>query len=321
MKRVYDIEVATDVLCIRLGQMIINEMYKNGVFKIPIHLALGHEAIAVAVSGIMREEDLLVLSHRNVHYNLAQAESLRPEIDEYLLREDGLAKGQLGSMNLANEKKGIIYTSSILGNNLGVAAGLALGQKVKRSKGVVIVVTGDGAMEEGSFSESLLFLKSNNLSSIIIIENNGWSLATTISQRRYEINLENYMSAFGAKYERLESNDVYEYIEKLEQLREYALKHKTPVCVEVELTTLGYWWMKTDEYPDGKFINYHAGPSPSVNLTECGVIDNSEKDPVFVLKRHFDENTLKEMSVAVLKHLREDIKGIKVNGLTRGHLR
>lgn len=107
--------------------MIINEKIKIGNFNIPIHLALGHEAIAVAVDSIMEEDDQLVLSHRNIHYHLARTKLLKPELDEYLLKKDGVAAGQLGSMNLANEEKNIVYTSSILGNNLAVAAGIALG--------------------------------------------------------------------------------------------------------------------------------------------------------------------------------------------------
>ncbi len=306
MKKVQDIEIAADILRLRFGQKIINEMYKNKEFKIPIHLAMGHEAIAVAVNEIMRDEDKLVPSHRNIHYNLVRTESLKSEIDEYLLKEEGLAGGRLGSMNLANETQGIIYSSSILGNNLCVATGVALSHKVKDTNGIVIVVTGDGAMEEGSFHESLLFLKSNELSALIVIENNEWSLASTISERRCPVELEKYTSAFDVKFEKLQSNDVYEYVEKLEMLRSYALENKTPVCVEVELTTLGYWWMQADGYPDGKFINYHAGPTPSVDLTESAVLDNSEKDPVFVLQNHFDQDILGEMSATVLNHLLEN---------------
>ena len=164
-----NLKIAEEVLKVRYGQLIINEHYKNKAFKIPIHLALGHEAIAIAVKTVMQEDDCLALTHRNVHYNLAKTGLLKSEIDEYLLKEEGLASGRLGSMNLANEEEGVMYTSSILGNNLGVAAGLALASKVK-GDGLTIVITGDGAMEEGSFYETLLFLKSNNLSTIIIVD-------------------------------------------------------------------------------------------------------------------------------------------------------
>ena len=104
-----DINIARQILRVRLGQMLINEKYKRGRFKIPIHLAFGHEAIAVAVDAVMKKEDQLVLSHRNIHYNLARISSLRPVLDEYLLNKKGLAQGRLGSMNLANERKNIVH--------------------------------------------------------------------------------------------------------------------------------------------------------------------------------------------------------------------
>jgi len=302
-----DIKIAEDLLRIRLSQMIVNEKYKNEEFKIGIHLAFGHEAIAVAVVSVMEKDDQLVLSHRNMHYNLAKSKLLKPELDEYFLKKEGMAKGQLGSMNLANEKENVVYTSSILGNNLGVASGLALGKKASDSKGIILVVTGDGAIEEGSFYESLVFLKSNELVSLVIIENNGWSLATRIKERRCNINLRKFTESLDIKYEKFNSNDTYEYIKKLTELRNYALDNKTPVLLEVELTTLGSWYLKNDEHPDGKFINYHAGPAPEINLTDWPLIEQSDKDPVFVLQKHFKQDLLKETSKEILKSLKQEI--------------
>ena len=301
-----DIEIAKQILKVRLSQMVINEKYKNGEFLIPIHLGFGHEAIAVSVDSIMEKNDKLILSHRNIHYNLAREKSLKPVIDEYYLKEEGLSKGQLGSMNLANEKKGIMYTSSILGNNLPVATGVALGKKVKNEDGVVIVETGDGAIEEGSFYESLVFLKSNNLPVLIIIENNGWSLATRIKERRCDIDIKKLTESIDIKYKLLDSNDTYEYIRKLKNLREYALLNKTPVGIEVRLTTLGSWYLKTDEYPNGKFINYHAGPAPTVNVKNGALLEESDKDPIFVLQKYFSKKEVKEISRDILKKLEEE---------------
>jgi pyruvate dehydrogenase E1 component alpha subunit len=307
MNNNYDLEIAREVLRIRLAQMIINEKYKNGEFKIPIHLALGHEVIAVAVDSIMEEEDQLVLSHRNMHYNLARSKSLKPELDEYLLKKEGLAGGTLGSMNLANEEINVVYTSSILCNNLPVATGLALGQKVSGINGVVMVITGDGAIEEGAFYESIIFLKSNELPSIIIMENNGWSLATMIEERRYDIDFQRLLGALNVKYAKLDSNNPYEYIKELRVLRQHALVNKTPVFLEVGITTLGSRYQKTEEYPEGKFINYHGGPAPTVELSEWPLIENSDGDPVFVLQKYFEQNLLKRISQEILQDLMEEI--------------
>lgn len=302
------IDIAKNVLKIRLSQMIINEKYKKGHFKVPIHLAFGHEAIAAAVDSIMQKDDKIVLSHRNVHYNLARIYGLREGLEEYCLSKNGLGRGRLGSMNLFNPAKNIIYSSSILGNNFALGSGLALGEKVNKSEGLLIIVTGDGAMEEGSFYESLLFQKSNNLSVITIIENNQWSLATKINERRIAINIKKIAASLGAGYIKLKGNDAFYYIEKLKAVRESVLANKTAMCIEVELTTLGSWYMKTKEYPKGKFINYHAGPAPVVSLTNGPVIANTKKDPVYVLKEYFGENTLKTYADEILDFLYGDIK-------------
>lgn len=308
MTELIDSKIAHDLLKIRIAQMMINEQYKEGKFKIPIHLAFGHETIAMAIDRTMKEEDKLILTHRNVAYNLARAKKLKDILNEYFLKKDGIAEGKLGSMNLMNLSKGIIYTSNILGNNISVAVGVALSQKIKSQKGFTIVLVGDGSIEEGSFHESLMMSKSLKLPIFIVVENNEWSMATRIHERRCDIDLEKFTSAYGIKYAKLCGNNSLHYIEELKNLREFSLNNNEPVCIEVDVTTLGDWRMKTEDYPDGKFINYHAGPAPSVELKTCpAVIDSSNKDPVYALKNFFSELEIIEISEFVHKELQNEL--------------
>ena len=303
-----DIKIAENILRLRPAQMLINERYKNKEFKIPIHLAMGHEAIAVAVDAIMGDEDELLLSHRNIHYNLARARALKPILDEYYLKADGLAGGQLGSMNLANKERGIIYTSSILGNNLCVAPGVALGKKAKQEDGIVIVVTGDGAMEEGAFYESLMFMKTFSLRTIIIVENNDWSLATPIHERRCSVHLDRLASSMDIHTFFLEGNDPYQYMQVLSDAKLYAIEASSPVIIEVCLTTLGDRRLKTEEFPDGKFINYHAGVAPTVEIQKGPVIREDDSDPVFVLLKYFKKEHLEKMACEVLDRINGELQ-------------
>jgi len=307
MKKTFDPKIAKELLRIRLSQLLINEQCKVGAFKVPVHLALGHEAIAVGVHLLMDKYDHLILSHRNMHYNLARAGNLKAEIEEFLLKKEGLAQGELGSMNLANESKGIIYTSSILGNNLSVAAGCALAKKIKNDKGIVIVVTGDGAIEEGSFYESLLFLKSNSLSCMVVIENNEWSLATKIDERRCPIHIKKITEALDLKYELLNSNNVYEYSDALRTFKKESLSTATTVCIEVKLTTFGGWYVKTDVSPFKRFINYHAGAAPEVHLGNGSLIEESAKDPVFILQNQASKDKVNIWSTEVLNELTKEL--------------
>jgi pyruvate dehydrogenase E1 component alpha subunit len=287
--------IVHDILWLRLAQMTVNEEYKAGKFKIPIHLALGHESIAIAINHFMKNDDKIVLTHRNIEYNLARQGQLKPILDEYFLKPIGLAKGKLGSMNLVNNSKGVIYSSSILGNNFSVGVGIAMAQKILPQNGITIVLGGDGSIEEGSFHESMLIAKSLNLGIIFLIENNEWSMSTRIDERRSPIDLEKFSESYDIKYIKLSGNDPFLYLRQLEEIREFVLK-RIPVCVEVIVTTLGDWIMKTPEKPDGKFVNYHAGPAPTVELKTCSLtIKATEEDPIFVLNKYLEVSLMEEM--------------------------
>ncbi len=180
---------------------------------------------------------------------------------------------------------------------------------MQKEKGIILVVLGDGAMEEGSLYENLVFLMSNQLPSLVIIENNQWSLATKIEERRCGIDLRKFADSLGVKFEKFVGNDPYQYISKLKELKEYSLSNNLPVCIEVELATLGYWYVNTEGYaPPGRFVNYHAGAAPTVNLLEWPLIEESTDDPLFVLKKYFNKDKLKEMSAKILQSLQGELR-------------
>ncbi len=302
-------QLARKILHLRIAQMMVNENYKEKKFKIPIHLAFGHETIAVAVSEIMGEDDKLILTHRNIAYNLARLGHLKNIMDEYFLKTTGLDSGKFGSMNLINPSKGVIYTSSILGNNFSVGVGVAMSQKIKQNNGITIVLGGDGSLEEGSFHESILMFKSLNLSGLLIIENNEWSMATKISERRIQIDLEKFANSYGVKYVKLTGNDPQSYINELRKIKEISLKQNELICIEVMVSTLGDWIMTNDNNPNGKFINYHAGPAPTIDVKTCpALIRENNSDPIFVLAEMLGVPELNKISDEVRNELVEEMK-------------
>jgi len=297
--------LAERVLAVRLGQMAINERNKAGAFRVPIHLAFGHEAIAVAVSDAMRDGDQLLLTHRNVHYNLARNPSLAEKVREFALDPAGGAGGQLGCMNYSDASVGIPYTSSILANSLSVAPGVALGHAILGRRAATFVVTGDGAIEEGAFYESLLMGRSVSASMVVVVENNGWSLATRIHERRVPIDLEQMAGALDIPFQRLRGNDPLDYAEHLAALRDEAVEARTPALLEVCVNTLGDWTQETPDHPDGKVINYHAGIAPTVDLEKGPLLADDPGDPVFVLMQRYSTEDLAELAARAMDLLGE----------------
>jgi len=276
------IKLANKICELRSIQLEINRNIISGEFLIPIHLAIGHEALAVSVGEVLESEDKLLLTHRNIHYQLALNTTKDQLYSEYTLSQEGLAQGKLGSMNLMNPKKSNIYTSNILGNNLAVSLGIGLASKINSNQGVVWAVTGDGAIEEGTFYESILIASSLNLPIIFLIENNFWSLGTSITERRIPINLELLANSLSIEYLKLSENNPLEYYDKLFDTRKKSQQTSRPKIIEVEVHSLGGYLVNEDS-GQGRYVNYHSGGikfDPDLN----NIFEHNFSDPVFVAR-------------------------------------
>lgn len=68
----------------------------------------------------------------------------------------------------------IPFATGSLGHGVGLAAGLALGQRLNETAGRVICLTSDGEWNEGSTWESLIFSKHHQLANlVVIVDQNG----------------------------------------------------------------------------------------------------------------------------------------------------
>jgi len=274
-------ELIADVIRLRRIQLAINKDISEKKFDIPVHLALGHEALAISIVESMGSHDQILLNHRNIHYQIALGATYEQLFAEYSLFPEGLALGNFGSMNLVSPKNQNIYTSNILGNNLSVALGVAQSQKIQGESSATWVVTGDGAIEEGAFYESLLCASSWKLPIIYVIENNQWSLGTDINSRRTEIDLASFSASLGAEFLQLRGNLLKDYLELLEGARLIALTGR-PIVIEAHLETLGGYHV--EESNGSRYINYHAGGAKLDHPNDVIVEDDS--DPVYVNSRN-----------------------------------
>lgn len=286
--------IARRVLEVRLWQHLINEEMKRGRFRIPIHAAFGHEALAVTLDEALGPLDQLALTHRNMAYQFARARAFAPVYQEYLLAPEGACGGRMGSMNLTQPERGIVYTSSILGNNLPVACGLAFAHRARRGEGVVFCLTGDGAMEEGAFYETLLFARSHQLPLAVLIENNDHSLASRIAERRSAVDVGALAGALDIPYLPMSGNDLTVYGQTLARAR--AAAQAGPVVIEARVRT---------------FCN-HAGATPGwatdprhISLSEGLLLEESSEDPAYMAARLLGDEAavLSESLIGLASHL------------------
>ena len=180
---------------------------------------------------------------------------------------------------MTNASRGNVYTSNILANNLAVANGLALSLIITGRNNVVWAVTGDGAIEEGTFYESLIVATAIDLPVIFIVENNQWSLGSKIEERRKKIDLKKISEGLGINYYLFTGNNVNEYYKELVNVRNRCVTEKFPTIIEFEVTTLGGYQIEEDS--GKRYINYHAGAlkiKPNTNY----IFEETINDPVYV---------------------------------------
>ena len=228
----------------RKVQLRIKDLLKKKKIKFPVHLALGHEIVAAKVKYFTNKNDKLILSHRNTHYSSIFSKNY---IKSFLNHKLQFSKG---SMNFTDPKNQIIYTSSILGNNLAVAAGVA--KSLQGKKGISVCVTGDGAIEEGSFYETLLLSKHLKLPLFLLIENNNMSMATKINERRPSINLKHLANSLKIDYFNISKKLSIENFQKFSDNVKICRKGQTVIC-EYHVETIG------DQIKNNRIINYHHG--------------------------------------------------------------
>lgn len=272
-------KLAQKIKVMRKIQLNINKKMLEGQFKIPVHLAIGHEAVAACLAEAFSSSDKLLLTHRNIHFQLAFGATEEQLTDEFLLKSSGLASGKLGSMNLMNPNAGNIYTSNILGNNFSVALGIALSLKLKKQVGVVWVITGDGAIEEGAFYEAVLIASSLKLPIVFVVENNSWSLGTSILERRTEIDLSKFVDSMNVGFQSLKDNDINSYLSTMLKIREIVTATTQPQVLEVEVHSLGGFYVAEDQ-DSKRYVNYHAG-AIKIEPDEDGIFEKNSTDPVF----------------------------------------
>lgn len=168
---------------IRSVELAISDNYSVGIFRCPVHLSIGQEAIATGTCIDLLRTDLVISTHRSHAHYLAKGGNLNSMFAEMMGNLDGCAGGRGGSMHLLDEASGFFGSIPIVGSSLPIATGLAYAEKQSESGNLVVAFVGDAVLETGAFFESLNLAGLKQLPLLIVIEDNGYSTFANKSVR------------------------------------------------------------------------------------------------------------------------------------------
>ncbi len=217
---------------IRMVEERIAAEYRFDEMKTPIHLSIGQEAVAAGVCAHLEKEDYLFPTHRSHAQYLAKGGDLRKMIAELYLRRTGCSRGRGGSMHLAAPEVGIFGSSAIVGGDIPLGTGTALASKLKKDGRVTAVFFGDGAVDEGTFHESLGFAALKNLPVLYVCENNHYAINSPEAGRHRELDISRWAEGYGVPGRRIDGNDVLEVSEHARAAVGACRSGKGPVLLE-----------------------------------------------------------------------------------------
>ncbi|MEI7988391.1 MAG: thiamine pyrophosphate-dependent dehydrogenase E1 component subunit alpha [Chloroflexota bacterium] len=199
---------------IRRVEEEIARLYPTDVIRSPVHLSIGQEAISVGVIDALADDDVIACSYRSHAAYLAKGGSLKAMMAEMYGKDTGCCRGKGGSMHLISTDAGVLGSSAVVGTHIPMAAGYALAFKLQdkeRVGGVRVaaVFFGDGATEEGVFSETINFAALHVLPVLFVCENNGYAIHTPLAKRWATGELVERVKTYGIPAHHVADGDIF----------------------------------------------------------------------------------------------------------------
>ncbi|UCD79957.1 MAG: thiamine pyrophosphate-dependent dehydrogenase E1 component subunit alpha [Desulfobacterales bacterium] len=175
------VDFYTKMLRIRRVEETLVDVFSKGEIPGFIHVCIGQEAAPAAVCSHLTDSDYMATTHRGHGHALAKGIDLKLFMAELFGKKNGVCRGRSGSMHVADRNLGILGANGIVGGGIPLALGAAFASRYKKTDQVTACFFGDGAVDEGTFHESLNLASLLKLPIVFVCENNGWSQFTSQS--------------------------------------------------------------------------------------------------------------------------------------------
>jgi TPP-dependent pyruvate/acetoin dehydrogenase alpha subunit len=227
-------ELYSQMTLIRAFETRVAELYRDGEIPGFVHTSLGQEAVAVGVCAALREDDYLATTHRGHGHVLAKGADLDGMMSELFAKATGLCGGKGGSMHVADPARGILGANAIVGASMPLATGAGLSSKLLGQNRVAVAFFGDGAVNQGTFHESLNLAAIWDLPVVFVCENNQYSEFTdSRTMTRVPVVAER-AGAYGVRAQTADGNDVERVLAVAEDAVGRCRSGDGPVLVELE---------------------------------------------------------------------------------------
>lgn len=222
------------MLLLRRFEEKCGQLYGMGKIGGFCHLYIGQEAVVSAVDMVKHKEDSTITSYRDHAHIILAGTDPKYVLAELMGRATGCSKGKGGSMHLFDVPNKFYGGHGIVGAQVPIGTGLAFAKKYNGTNNICFTFLGDGAVNQGQVYEAFNMAALWGLPILYIIENNEYSMGTSVARSTFMRDLYKKGESFGIKGFRLNGMDFEEMYNGVKQAAEYVRANSMPLILEVK---------------------------------------------------------------------------------------
>lgn len=184
------------------------EQYTKGNITGFLHLYSGQEAVAVGATAGLHLDDYILSAYREHAQAIVRGAAPQRVMAELFGKATGICKGKGGSMHLFDPALNFMGGYAIVGGQFPIAVGLAFAAKFRAENRIVACFFGDGAVNQGTFHESLNWARLWELPVLFICENNFYGIGTEVHRSSALASIHKRTCGYDIPSEKVDGMDV-----------------------------------------------------------------------------------------------------------------
>lgn len=257
------------------------EQYTKGHITGFLHLYSGQEAVAVGSTHALHKDDYILSAYREHAQAIVRGAEPRRVMAELFGKATGICKGKGGSMHLFDPDLAFMGGYAIVGGQFPIAVGLAFASKFRNEGRIAACFFGDGAVNQGTFHESLNWARLWELPVLFVCENNAYGIGTSVERASALADIHKRTCGYDIPSVRVDGMDVMAVHDAVKWGAEWVRQQNRPYLIEaLTYRFRGHSMADPGKYRSAAEVELWKARDPlpafAIRLIEEGIVTQSE---------------------------------------------
>ncbi len=264
LSREQSIAIYRWMLLNRRMETVLENLYKQSLVVGGVYFGLGQEGCSCASACALGPDDWVAPMIRNQGSILVRGFAPRDIMRQYMAKADSPTFGRDASSHFGDwERRHVCGPISMLGESIGIMAGVCLGARLQGRNIAGLTYIGDGGQSTGVTYESLNFAAVQKLGLVLIVENNLWGYSTPSDMQFRVKDLAERAIAYGIPGVIVDGTDPCQVYDATHEACERARRGEGPTLIEAKMMRMkGHAIHDAAHYVPAKLFEYWRARDP-----------------------------------------------------------